>query len=675
LHKNPLIQAGGGAAKVAAGQAFASAPLPAAARSEDRILIEDVTPQIDGGRYPVKCLVGETLTVQADIFRDGHDRIAAVLLYRREAAAGWLEAPLRLFDNDRWTGSFPLRENGSYRYTIEAWTDAFATWREDTEKKRGAEQPLALELEEGRALVAAAALRATGTDAALFARVLAEFAAAAGSTRADVLLSTSVGLIMARWPDRREVRRYGQELVVTVDRTLAGFAAWYEMVPRSQGRIPGRSGTFDDCIARLPELRAMGFDVVYLTPIHPIGRINRKGPDNSLTLQPGDPGSLYAIGSDEGGHDTVHPELGGLAGFRKFVSAARERGLEIALDFAVQCAPDHPWVKQHPEWFSFRPDGSLKYAENPPKKYQDIVNLDFYNPDRAGLWQALRDIVLYWIAHGVTIFRVDNPHTKPVPFWEWLIRTVQTCHPEAIFLAEAFTRPKMMRALAKAGFTQSYSYFTWRNTKAELTSYLTELSQGPMREYYRPNFFINTPDILPAFLQRGGRPAFLIRLVLAATLSPVYGIYNGFELGEAEAIPGTEEYLHSEKYEYKVWDWDRPGHLREEIGKLNWLRRANPAFTQLTNLRFLPSSSAHVLCYSKMMPEGRNVVLVAVNLDPAAPHETEVELPREAWGGRAGAPLVVTDLLTGAEHRWTGEHQRFVLNPALAPAAIFRIEP
>jgi starch synthase (maltosyl-transferring) len=419
----------------------------------------------------------------------------------------------------------------------------------------------------------------------------------------------------------------------------------------------------------------MGFDVVYLVPIHPIGRVNRKGRDNAVRAEPGDPGSPYAIGAAEGGHRAVNPELGTLDDFRRFVAAAAELGMEVALDFAIQCAPDHPWVSRHKEWFRFRPDGTLKYAENPPKKYEDIVNVDFYNPDRDGLWNELRDTVLFWVEQGVRTFRVDNPHTKPVPFWEWLIREVKARCPEAIFLSEAFTRPKMMLALAKAGFTQSYSYFTWRNSKSELIEYLTELTQGPGKEYFQPNFFTNTPDILPFFLQEGGRPAFRIRLVLAGTLSPVYGIYNGFELCENAAIPGREEYLHSEKYEYKVWDWDRPGNIKRDVTILNRFRRDNPALHGLTNLRFLDCPDPNTLAYAKTTPDCRNIVIVVVNLDPHAVHGGEVMLPLGEWGIPGDREYQVEEAFTGRGMAWRGARQHFVLDPQINPALLFSINP
>jgi starch synthase (maltosyl-transferring) len=641
-------------------------------RPEPRIHIEEVYPELDGGRYPVKRIVGELFEVWADLFRDGHDKLRAVVKYRYEGGE-WREAPFAFYDNDRWVARFRLDAIGLWHYTIEAWTDRFESWRDDVEKKRAADQNIVLELIEGQAILEAARQHASLDDAALIRDVLRNFESGDTTGRTELLLSSPVRELMARCSVRTDIVRYPRELEVVVDRKAARFAAWYEMFPRSQGSQPGRSATFDDCIARLPEIARLGFDVVYLVPIHPIGRVNRKGRDNSTAVEPGDPGSPYAIGSAEGGHTAVDPELGTLADFRRFVRAAAARGMEVALDFAVQCAPDHPWVREHPEWFRFRPDGTIKYAENPPKKYEDIVNVDFDNPDRDALWTELRDTVLFWVGEGVRTFRVDNPHTKPLPFWEWLIREVKAHCPEAIFLSEAFTRPKMMRALAKAGFTQSYTYFTWRNTKSELTEYLTELMQYPTKEYFRPNFFSNTPDILPVFLQEGGRPAFRIRLVLAATLSGVYGIYNGFELCENAPIPGREEYLHSEKYEYKVWDWDRPGNIKEDIAILNRFRRNNPAMQEFLNLRFLNCGDPNILAYAKISGDRTNIVMVAVNLDPHGVHEDTIELPLGEFGLTADTEFSLEEAFTGRTLICRGPLQRFHLEPETNPAMVFRL--
>src|SRR5215469_274457 len=616
-------------------------------QADARIHIEEVYPELDGGRHPVKRIVGETFEVWADLFRDGHDKLRAVLKYCHQDGA-WRETPFVFYDNDRWSGRFRLDAVGLWRYTIEAWTDHFESWRDEAEKKLAAGQPIELELVEGSAILEPALQQAGAQDAARLRSILHEFEAADADARAALLLSPELREVMARCAVRSDATRYRRELEVVADRKVARFAAWYEMFPRSQGSEPGKGANFDDCIARLPEIAQLGFDVVYLVPIHPIGRVNRKGRDNSTNAEPGDPGSPYAIGSEEGGHRAVNPELGTLADFRRFVRAAEDLGMEVALDFAIQCAPDHPWVRAHPEWFRFRPDGTIKFAENPPKKYEDIVNVDFDNPDREGLWAELRDTILFWVGEGVRTFRVDNPHTKPLPFWEWLIREVKAHCPEAMFLSEAFTRPKMMRALAKAGFSQSYTYFTWRNTKWELSEYLTELIQYPTKEYFHPNFFTNTPDILPVVLQEGGRPAFRIRFVLAATLSPVYGIYNGFELCENIPIPGREEYLHSEKYEYKVWDWDRPGNIKDDIAKLNRFRRNNPALQEFLNLHFLNCADPNILAYAKISSDRTNTVIVIVNLDPQGVHEDTVELPLAEIGLAADAQIVLDEVFTGS---------------------------
>ena len=650
---------------------------PLAGLRSQRIIIQNVYPELDCGRFPVKREVGDIFDVWADVFKDGHDKLGVMLKYRRRDDTAWQETPMRLAEPglDRWHGSVRLEENTRYVYTIEAWSDAYESWLDELHKKLGAGQSVTLELAEGRAIVEAAHERAKGVDLERLAQTSAEFDRAPDDEARVVLLSAPpLRRLMARLPDRTAAVRYEHELEVVVDRTAARFAAWYEMFPRSQGRDPHRSATFKDCAARLDELRAMGFDVIYFVPVHPIGRVQRKGRNNVLEAGPGDPGSPYAIGAAEGGHDAVHAELGTLDDFRAFVAEARRREMEVALDFAIQCAPDHPWLKQHPDWFDYRPDGTIKYAENPPKKYQDIVNFNFYGPHRDALWRALRDVVLFWVEQGVRIFRVDNPHTKPVPFWEWLIAEVQGRHPDVLFLSEAFTRPKMLKMLAKVGFSQSYTYFTWRNFKGELTDYLTELAQSECAEYLRPNLFTNTPDILPPFLQTGGRPAFQIRFALAATLSGVYGIYNGFELCEATAVPGTEEYLDSEKYQYKVWDWDRPGNIKDYIAAINRIRRENAALHGLKNLRFYRASDDNVLFYGKTTAERDNLVFVAVNLDPLEAHEADLDFPLAEIGVSGDDPYEVEELLTGAKHLWRGGTQRVRLAPTENPAAIFRVK-
>lgn len=639
------------------------------------IVIQNVQPEIDCGRWAAKREVGDELKVTADIFRDGHVKLAAVILWRRADEEDWREAPMTLVNPglDRWAGSIGLTANTTYVYTIEAWTDHYETWANELEKKVAVGQTVTLELIEGRALLEDAATRAEGDDADLMTALLASFGKADDLRRKRLLLAEDVRAAMSRWPDRAQAIRYDRELQVFVDRVEARFAAWYEMFHRSQGKVPCKGATFADCEERLPEIRAMGFDVVYLVPIHPIGRIHRKGPDNTLNAGPGDPGSPYAIGSAEGGHKAVNPELGTLADFRRFVRACHAQGMEVALDFAIQCAPDHPWIEEHPDWFTFRPDGTIKYAENPPKKYQDIVNVNFYGGHQEELWNELLSVVLFWVEQGVKIFRVDNPHTKPVPFWEWLIREVRAADPEVIFLAEAFTRPPVMKMLAKVGFSQSYTYFTWRNFKAEIIDYLTELTQSPVKEYMRPNFFPSTPDINPPFLQTGGRPAHMIRFALASTLSSVYGIYNGFELCEATPVPGKEEFLNSEKYDYKVWDWDRPGNIKDFITKVNSIRRDNPALHELDNLRFYPADDDNILFYGKMTADCSNMVFIVVNLDPFDSHVAELDFPLETMGLKQGDTFQVEELLTGRKHLWRSAKQGVKLDPDTNPVEIYRI--
>ncbi len=663
-----------------------------------KVVIEDVTPQLDCGAYAIKREVGDTIEVRADIFKEGHDAIAAAIWYRAEDEEEWREAPMKFWDNDRWTGSFTPDRNCRWYYTVVAWTDVFGTWQSDLRKKYDAGQEVVLELFEGAQLVARSAAEApAGERAAIMAHLdemvgdivdvkkpagwkWAPFekgvAAAEERTLAErVAAALDPGLLelLERFPLRDDLTRHEPVLPVQVDRVAARFAAWYEIFPRSMADDPSRHGTWDDVIAKLPYVRDMGFDVLYFPPIHPIGLAFRKGKNNTLGAGPDQPGSPYAIGGKDGGHRDVHPELGSIEDFRRMVAAAKEHGLEIALDFAIQVSPDHPYAEAHPSWFYVRPDGTIKYAENPPKKYQDIYPLNFYGDDWEAQWTEWRDVVLHWVEQGVKIFRVDNPHTKPVQFWEWMIREVQRDHPEVLFLSEAFTRPKMMRALAKAGFSQSYTYFTWRNFKAEIIEYLTELTQGPMKEYFRGNLFPNTPDINPEFLQRGGRPAFMIRAVLATTLSSVYGIYSGFELCEGTPLaPGKEEYLDSEKYELKAWDWDRPGNIRGLITRLNQVRRENRALHEYDNLRFYPADDDNILFYGKMTPDRASIVFVAVNLDPFAAHETTLHFPLPDMGIGWNDPWEVEELLTGERHFWHGGSHRIYLEPG-APARIFRV--
>ncbi|HET7874452.1 MAG TPA: alpha-1,4-glucan--maltose-1-phosphate maltosyltransferase [Methylomirabilota bacterium] len=639
------------------------------------IVIEHVQPAVDEGRFPCKRELGERLEVSADIFKEGHEVLDAVILYRAQDEPGWTEAPMRLVGNDRWGGQFPLERNTRYLYTIEAWTDVFGSWVEEMERRlAGGQTDLTSELLEGKELVHQTAVRAGREAGPALDRVLERFdAGGSPQARLDLLLDPSLRRLMSRIQERKARTRYDRELAVVVDRVRARWGAWYELFPRSQGRVPGRSGTFDDCIQRLPDIQRMGFDVLYLTPIHPVGRTHRKGPNNSLVASPSDPGSPWAIGGPEGGHTAVHPELGTLDDFRRFLKAAQGLGMELALDFAIQCSPDHPWVREHPEWFYRRPDGTIKYAENPPKKYQDIVPVNFSCEAWESLWDELLRVVLFWVEQGVRIFRVDNPHTKPLDFWRWLIHEVQDRHPDVIFLSEAFTRPKVMKALAKAGFTQSYTYFTWRNFKEELIQYFEELTQSEMADYFRGNLFCNTPDILPEILQRGGPPAFKMRATLAATLSSLWGIHSGFELCEATPVPGTEEYLDSEKYEIRVRDWDHPGNIKDYLARLNRIRRENPALQAYRNLRFYPADSPHVLFYGKMTEARDNVILVAVNLDPFAAHETTLHLPLEELGIGTGETYELHELLSDGRRLCREPRQTVMLDPQDAPARIYRV--
>jgi starch synthase (maltosyl-transferring) len=641
--------------------------------SSGACVIEAITPQVDGGRHAVKRIAGDRFSVEADIFREGHDALAAVLRYRAPGSKAWRETPMRLVTNDRFSGSFLLEGIGRYEYTIEAWPDAFATWVHDTQIKHAAGQPVSLELAEGRALIDAAADRARKPDRSDVKDILAEYdAAATDEERLTILLSERTAAWMDRLPDRTGTTRYMPALPLAAERRAAQIGAWYEFFPRSQSGDPGRHGTFADAERELPRVRDLGFDVVYLPPIHPIGHAFRKGRNNSLEPGPDDPGSPWAIGNADGGHCAVEPKLGTLAGFDRFVAAAHANGLEIALDYALQCSPDHPYVREHPEWFAFRPDGTIKYAENPPKKYQDIVNFNWFGPDATALWDELRDVVLFWIRHGVRIFRVDNPHTKPFAFWEWMIADVQERYPDVLFLAEAFTRPKVMQELAKVGFTQSYTYFTWRNTKAEIVEYMTELTSTPIADFYRPNFFANTPDILPPFLQTGGRPAFLIRLYLAATLSSLYGLYSGFEVCENTGLPGREEYADSEKYEIKARDWNAHGNINADIRRLNRIRRENRALDDWRNIRFFPIQSDHIVFFMKS--HGANTLLIAINVDPFRAAEAWFPVPLADLGMAADTAVTCEDLVSGERRTWTGGWASVYLDPQTKPAAIFRID-
>ncbi|GAC1656399.1 MAG: alpha-1,4-glucan--maltose-1-phosphate maltosyltransferase [Candidatus Dormibacteraceae bacterium] len=641
-----------------------------------RATIEGITPQVDGGQYPAKASLGERVRVEADCFGDGHEMVAAVLLHRRAPEKKWTEVRMSPLPNDRWRGEFEPRDLGRHQFTIEAWIDHFGSWSRDLEKRVGAAQDVTDDLLVGAALVEATAARAAAADAAglrAFARRLR-----AGSRRRSVAVRTALSpelrRLMDRNPNRKLATRHRLELAVDVEPALARFSSWYELFPRSTGP-EGTHGTFRTTEEWLPYVAEMGFNVLYLPPIHPIGRTHRKGRNNVVSAGPGDVGSPWAIGSASGGHKSVNPDLGTLADFRHLVAAARTAGLEIALDLAFQCSPDHPYVQRHPEWFRVRPDGSIQYAENPPKKYQDIYPFDFDTPAWPELWAELLSVVRFWIRQGVTVFRVDNPHTKPFAFWEWLLKEVRRYTPGAIFLAEAFTRPKVMYRLAKLGFSQSYTFFAWRNEKAELEEYFTELTTRPVRDFFRPNLWPNTPDILTENLQQGGRPAFVGRLILAATLGASYGVYGPpFEHAEALAVaPGREEYFNSEKYQLRTWRLTQPDSLREIIARVNQIRTENRALQSDRGLRFVKVDNDHLLAYSKVDESGENLLLVIVNLDPHHTQAGMVDVPIHRWGIAPDQQYLVEDLIADTRYSWRGWRNYVELNPHVMPAHIFRI--
>jgi starch synthase (maltosyl-transferring) len=641
-----------------------------------RVVVEGITPQVEGGLFPVKRTPGEDVIVEADVFADGHDALAAMLLWRPCGQERWNETPMDALGNDRWRARFRITEMAPYEYAIEGWVDRFESWRLGLSKKVGAGQEVASELLEGGLLIRDAAGRARGNDQ----NRLGDMAAAIEDTSAEEARRVAAGLaedlkaLMARYEDRSRATRSDRTFPVMVERERARFGAWYEIFPRSAGPDPSRSATFDEAAALLPYVAAMGFDILYLPPIHPIGRSFRKGRNNSLTPEPDDPGSPWAIGAAEGGHKAIEPGLGTLEDFDRFVKAAERHGLEIALDIAYQASPDHPYVSEHPSWFRHRPDGTIKYAENPPKKYQDIYPFDFESEDWSGLWQELESVIEFWASHGVKIFRVDNPHTKPFRFWQWALAEIRRTYPDTIFLSEAFTRPKVMRYLAKAGFSQSYSYFTWRNTKAELTEYFTELTQTDVREYMRPNLFANTPDILHEYLQHGGRPAFQARLVLAATLGASYGIYSGFELCENTPVkPGSEEYLDSEKYQIKPRNFRQPDSLAEMIAIINRVRHEHPALQTDRGLAFHTTDNPLLICYSKRTEDASDIVLIIVNLDPFHMQHGMIQLPLEDWRTGPSHTIEAHDVLTDETYYWRGEWNYVRLDPGVRTAHVLAI--
>jgi starch synthase (maltosyl-transferring) len=640
-----------------------------------RVVIDYVGPQIDCGRFPIKRAAGEMITVSTHAFADGHDQIQVELLYKKSEHEEWTVGVMAYQVNDEWAGSFAVTELGSYSYTVRAWVDSFGTWQSDLRARREAGQNVGVELRSGGALLRQTSASAAPADAQRLNEWARLLESPVSMEHAVALaLGPELTALMQKYPDRALATTYHTQLTVVVDRPKAVFSSWYELFPRSFGG-PGAHGTFRDCERLLPDLAAMGFDVLYLPPIHPIGQTQRKGKNNSPGALPGDPGSPWAIGATPGGHKAIHPQLGSFEDFQHLVRKAAEYGLETAMDLAFQTSPDHPYVKEHPEWFRWRPDGTVQFAENPPKKYEDILPLNFETPQWRELWEELKSVVLFWMDQGIRIFRVDNPHTKPFRFWEWLIGEVRREHPEVIFLSEAFTRPKVMLYLAKIGFNQSYTYFTWRNTKWELEQYIRELTQTDVGEYLRPNFWPNTPDILPQYLQYGGRPAFIIRLILAATLSASYGIYGpAYELGITQALEGREEYLDSEKYEVKQWDWNAAGNLRPLIERVNRIRRQNPSLQSIRNIELYPIDNEALLCYGKTTPDKSNITITVVNIDPYHRQSGWLRLPLEHLEIDPRTPFLAHDLLTDDRYIWQGEVNYVELDPRLMPAHILHVQ-
>jgi starch synthase (maltosyl-transferring) len=644
-----------------------------------RVVVEHVEPQIDCGLFPIKRTVGDLVSIEADVFGDGHDHVRARLLFKEEGASSWQSIEMLPLGNDRWRGVFPVDKIGRYRYTVVGEIDHFETWQSDLKKRVEAGQDLAVPFATGGALLEQVQLRASKQDSTKLAGWAKKLRAAGSKDDAAVAFALQDELLAAvhRNPDATLETWYERELEIVVDRERAAFSAWYELFPRSWSPTPGKHGTLRDVANRLEYVAEMGFDILYLPPISPIGHSFRKGKNNAVEAAPGDEGSPWAIGSTEGGHTSILPALGTLKDFTNLVKRAKQLKMEVALDIAFQCAPDHPWVKEHPEFFKKRPDGSIQYAENPPKKYQDIYPMDFETANWQGLWEALRDVFSFWMDQGVLVFRVDNPHTKAFPFWQWVIPELKEKDPNVLFLAEAFTRPRVMERLAKLGFSQSYTYFTWRDTKEELTEYMLELTTTPIKEYFRPNFWPNTPDILPGHLQTGGLPAFRFRLVLAATLCSNFGIYGpAYELGDnTPTKPGSEEYLNSEKYEIKQWDLTNPASLKPLITRLNQIRGANPALKSNERLHFHPTDNPMLICYSKRTADGSNQILVVVNLDPSLVQAGWIDVDLAALGLAADGTFEVYDLLADHSYSWRGSRNYVALRPAEAPAHVFRVAP
>ncbi len=647
-----------------------------------RVVIENVSPELDGGNYPARAVEGERVVVEADIFVDGADTIMADLYDRPLGAEKWHSSPMEPQGNDRWRGSFVAGAAGCYEYIIAARVDHFQTWQKGLIKKIAVGQDVSLDLQIGAILVDKGAERATkAADAAMLNFIASCLRSEEMEEAAAAALDAELGRLMGRYPDNSCASFYDKLLKLTVEQKKAGCSAWYELFPRSWGSTPGKHGTFNDCCRQLPFIAGMGFDVLYFPPIHPIGYSKRKGKNNALVAAPGEPGSCWAIGNKDGGHKAVHPELGTLEDFTKFVAEAERLGISVALDIAFQCSPDHPYVQEHPQWFTWRPDGTVQFAENPPKRYEDILPINFESVDWQNLWIELKSIFLFWIGKGVKIFRVDNPHTKAFPFWEWAIASIREEHPDTVFLAEAFTRPKLMARLAKVGFSQSYSYFTWRNSKHDLQEYVTELTSAPLKHFMRANFWPNTPDILHEELQQGGREKFIIRLVLASTLSANYGMYGpAYELCENVPVgEGKEEYLDSEKYEIRQWDLDRPGNIRAEITRINRIRKENPALQQTSDITFLriEDSPGHeheqLMGYVKRSEGDGNIILTVVNLDQFGMQAGWIRFPLELFNLSPHDTFTVEDLLTGSRYQWSGEWNFVEINPRVMPAHIFRV--
>ncbi|MCH1409273.1 MAG: alpha-1,4-glucan--maltose-1-phosphate maltosyltransferase [Verrucomicrobiales bacterium] len=644
----------------------------------DSVFISNLSPVVQCGRYPTKRVIGESVVVEADIFKDGHDIIVAVAGWRKAGKRKWHEIPMHQLENDRWSVSLDFSEIGNYEITVTAWGDDFLTWIHDYERRlTGDQEDFSTEIEEGRVILNQTAIRATTAKAREDAEVIEELTSklmkTASSDVPALMEDPDVLTLLARWPDRSIAATFAEPIQLVVETKLSSFSAWYEFFPRSAEGIEGKHSTLRDCLPRIEDAKEMGFDIVYFPPIHPIGVSHRKGKNNTVTCESDDVGSPWAIGAKEGGHREVHPDLGTISDLAWLVSEARDRGIEVALDFAIQCSPDHPYVSEHPEWFFHRPDGSIKYAENPPKKYQDIYPINFHCDDWQELWTELRDIVLFWMKQGVRVFRVDNPHTKPVSFWEWLIAEVHAVDPTIIFLSEAFTRPKLMQTLAKAGFTQSYTYFTWRHTKEELTEYVTELTKGHMRDYYRANFWPNTPDILDYDLQNALPSAFKMRAALAATLSSSWGIYSGYELIENAPLPGREEYLDSEKYQLKTRDWNAPGNIKSFLTRLNQARNQCPALQSYANIEFIPADNCNILAYRKWSDDGKNHIITIVNLDPLNRHESNIHLPLEAMGLSQSKSFFVDDVIYEETYEWRESTNFVALDPRTKPVHIFQV--